>query len=234
MSYQHKLNAQQELITSSGVKNSAKTSSSAARVTKSKRERDNTQQQQQQLPVIKLPPKTWYNLPKTSKSLEMRELVPKRLLLHQTIWELSVLISTHSAQKNTFTQKKKKKLNTTNKKNIRKKCFFDASSYSLLVLRLMAAIKTTLERRSDKTRVLGGGQKAFKASAFFSFPSLFGLLPLLAPPALCLSRLFCFSFRKKTDKKRLLSLFATCLKNPKIQNPQNPLFFFPLKFCAYN
>jgi len=61
MSYQHKLNAQQELITSSGVKNSAKTSSSAARVTKSKRERDNTQQQQQQqqqLPVIKLPPKT--------------------------------------------------------------------------------------------------------------------------------------------------------------------------------
>jgi hypothetical protein len=36
------LNAQQELITSSGVKNSAKTSSSAARVTKSKRERRHT------------------------------------------------------------------------------------------------------------------------------------------------------------------------------------------------
>jgi hypothetical protein len=88
-----------------------------------------------------------------------------------------------------------KKLHTTEeqaqykqiRKSIRKKYFFDASSYSLLVLvlllllllRLMTAIKTTLERRSDKTRVLGGGQKPFKALLLlFPFPSLFGLLPV--------------------------------------------------------
>ncbi len=167
----------------------------------------------------------------------MRELVPKRLLLHQTIWELSVSINQYalSSKKKNFTQKKKKKkkkLNTTNKKNIRKKCFFDASSYSLLVLRLMAA-QSKQHSREDLTKLVSWGDKRLSKLWLSSLsPSLFGLLPLsLAPPALCLSWLFCFSFRKKTDKKRLLSLFATCLKNPKTQNPQNPFYFFPQFLC---
>jgi hypothetical protein len=51
------LNAQQELITCSGIKTPPKHLLQQEELPNQKK-RDNTQQQQQQLPVIKLPPKT--------------------------------------------------------------------------------------------------------------------------------------------------------------------------------
>ncbi len=107
------------------------------------------------------------------------------------------------------------------------RCFFLFSSCSSSN---GSAIKTTLERRSDKTRVLGG-QKAFKALALFSFPFPFWPSPSLPRPPRPVSVLTLLFFFPEKDRQKKTALSVCNLsEKPKNSEPSEPLLFFPSIF----